>query len=68
MPNVHLVVIGNKSDAEDTREVASKEVEEYCQKKGIKHVEASAKNGDHVTEAFESISEVLTTIFPKNEK
>ena len=49
LPNVHLVVIGNKSDSQDSREVELKEAQEYCAAKGIKHFEASAKNGEHVT-------------------
>ena len=62
------MVIGNKCDADTTRQVDNDEVEKYCKSKKIKHILASAKKGDNVSEAFQELSEHLTTIFPKNDK
>jgi hypothetical protein len=65
---VHLAVLGNKSDLDELRKVEKGEVEGYCKSKNIKHIEVSAKSGDHVNQAFQEISEVLTKLYPKEEK
>lgn len=44
------------------------EVEKFCQSKNIKHVEVSAKSGEHVNIAFQEISDKLTKIYPKEER
>jgi hypothetical protein len=40
-----MIVIGNKSDAAESRQVEKEEAEQYCKSKGLKYVEASAKSG-----------------------
>lgn len=65
---MHLAVLGNKSDLEEQRKADKSEVESYCKTKNIKHIELSAKSGDHVNSAFQEISEVLTKLYPKEEK
>jgi signal recognition particle receptor subunit beta len=53
MPSVHLTVLGNKSDLEEQRKSEKSEVENFCKTKNIKHIEVSAKSGDHVNQAFQ---------------
>lgn len=48
------VLIGNKTDLEDKRQVSSKVAQQWCQKSddGIKYFETSAKENSGVEEAF----------------
>jgi 50S ribosomal subunit-associated GTPase HflX len=61
-------VLGNKADLEEQRKVEKAEVDNYCKSKNVKHIEVSAKSGIHVNQAFQEISEVLTQLYPKEEK
>jgi hypothetical protein len=45
--------------------VSKEDVEEFCKAKGMKFSEVSAKNGVHVGQAFQQMSESLTKIYPK---
>jgi hypothetical protein len=47
------------------RKVDRTEAENYCKSKNLKHIEVSAKNGDHVSEAFQETSQLLTKRFPQ---
>ena len=51
-----LILIGNKADKEEDRQVAPEEEEKWCEKNNIKdHYETSAKTAMNVQEAFESM-------------
>jgi GTPase SAR1 family protein len=65
---VQLVLLGNKSDLEESRQVRFEEVEEVCRSKGITFMEVSAKSGEHVAQAFEKLAEMLMKIYPKEEQ
>jgi FtsZ-binding cell division protein ZapB len=52
----------------DKREVDPEEVNSLCEKRGIIHMEVSAKSGENVQQAFESISAELMRIYPKEEQ
>ena len=54
-PNAPIVLIGNKSDLADDRQVEKAEADAFAQKYGLTHIEVSAKNGTNVKEAFEEI-------------
>ena len=51
-----MIIVGNKSDNEELRQVGSEEAQIFCKEKGLRHVEASAKTGDNVAEAFQELS------------
>uniref|UniRef100_A0A6B2G1N5 Ras-related protein Rab-2B (Trinotate prediction) n=1 Tax=Myxobolus squamalis TaxID=59785 RepID=A0A6B2G1N5_MYXSQ len=51
-PNVVIMVIGNKSDLEDKREVKKEEGEAFAREHGLIFMETSAKNASNVEEAF----------------
>ena len=52
----YLILLGNKADKEDDRQVAPEEEEKWCEKNNIKdHYETSAKTAMNVQEAFESM-------------
>lgn len=65
IPNVKLIILGNKTDMEEKREVDAEEMRQFCQQKGISFLEVSAKSGDNVLQAFETISAELMKIYPK---
>eukprot|EP01017_Pseudomicrothorax_dubius_P007901 TRINITY_DN1253_c0_g2_i16.p1 TRINITY_DN1253_c0_g2~~TRINITY_DN1253_c0_g2_i16.p1 ORF type:complete len:146 (-),score=15.42 TRINITY_DN1253_c0_g2_i16:126-563(-) len=56
-PNVTTMLIGNKCDLSETREVLQEEGEALANKFGFKYFETSAKNGINVTESFDSLIE-----------
>ena len=51
-PLQSLLIVGNKIDLEDSREVDRDEVEEFSRRTGIPHIETSAFTEVNVNEAF----------------
>ena len=49
---IFIVLVGNKSDLEDERQVTKEEGQELAEELGIKFYEASAKTGDNVKDIF----------------
>lgn len=50
--NTTVVLVGNKSDLEDQRQVAREEGEAFARNHGLLFIETSAKTGSNVAEAF----------------
>ena len=64
--NVSIVVVGNKCDLEDKRQVSKEDVENYCNSKKINFLEASALNTINVKESFLCVARGLLQIhFPE---
>lgn len=57
--NCVIVLIGNKVDLEDKREVDTQIVERYAKDEDLMFFEASAKTGYHVFDIFKQIGETL---------
>jgi Ras-related protein Rab-14 len=51
-PNTVIFLIGNKSDLDSQRDVTYEEAKKFADENGLKFVEASAKTGENVEEAF----------------
>ncbi|EPS60593.1 rab protein 14, partial [Genlisea aurea] len=51
-PNMTITLVGHKSDLEHLRAVNIEEGEKFAKKNGFEFLEASAKTGHNVTEAF----------------
>lgn len=51
-PNTVIFLIGNKSDLDAQRDVTFDEAQKFAEENGLKFVEASAKTGENVEEAF----------------
>jgi Ras-related protein Rab-14 len=51
-PNTVIFLIGNKCDLEAQRDVTFEEAKQFAEENGLMFVEASAKTGDGVEEAF----------------
>ena len=51
-PNVSVILVGNKSDLEDKREVPRNAAEDFATENGIMYIETSAKTGDNIENTF----------------
>ena len=59
-PKINIMLIGNKSDLEDKREVLKEQGEEKARSFGCAFLETSALNGDNIDKGFEMmISEIF---------
>jgi len=62
-PNIVILMIGNKADLTDQRQVSTAEAEEFAIANNIIYTELSAKNYQQVEEAFlQSAEEITKTI------
>lgn len=57
--NVALVIVGNKCDMEDERQVTSEEAEEFAKNHDAVFMEVSAKSGANIQTLFENIGRRL---------
>ncbi|MFX0067715.1 MAG: Rab family GTPase [Promethearchaeota archaeon] len=55
-PNAPVVLIGNKVDLPHLREVRREDAEWFAQEIGSEYIETSAKTGEHVEEAFNTLT------------
>jgi len=51
-PNTVIMMIGNKKDSEDQRDVSYEEASNFAKENGLIFLETSAKTGENVEEAF----------------
>lgn len=51
-PNTIIYLIGNKSDLESQRDVTQEEAKQFAEENGLMFIEASAKTGENVEDAF----------------
>ena len=59
LPNASLILVGNKTDLEDSREVTYQEGEKLAKDNDILFVETSAKNDVNVSEVFKRLAESI---------
>ena len=52
---VAILIVGNKKDLEEKRQVKSREGEEFAKKYGADFIEVSSKTGENIEEAFKRI-------------
>jgi Ras-related protein Rab-5C len=57
--DIVIVLVGNKSDLENERQVPTSEAREYADSNGMLFVESSAKTADGVARIFEAVAEKL---------
>jgi len=57
------LLVGNKCDLEDGREVTREKAEMFCAEFGMEHLETSAKSGANVLKSFERL---ITIVHEKN--
>ena len=56
---IYMILVGNKSDLEDKREVTKEEGKELADKYGLEFYETSAKTGENVEELFYNSAEEI---------
>ena len=54
--NISKLVLANKSDITDKREVSDVDIEKFKQETGLEVIEVSAKTGENVEDAFHVIT------------
>ena len=59
MPNLITVLIGNKSDLAENRQVKPEEIDAFAKGHNMEYFEVSAKTGDNVVEAITSCLQIL---------
>ena len=57
--NVGIILVGNKTDNEDEREVSTKMGENFAKKNEMEFIEVSAKTGNRVSLAFEKLAAMI---------
>ena len=56
--DISKILIGNKSDLEDKREVSREEAENFAESIGCKYFECSAKTGENISDALDEIARI----------
>jgi small GTP-binding protein len=51
-PNAFILLVGNKNDREEERQVGSRQAQDFAEKHKLDYLETSAKTGHNVTETF----------------
>ena len=60
LPDVKIILLGNKKDEDNKREVAIKDAKEFCDKFQLAGFhETSAKTGEEITNVFSEIAKIL---------
>ena len=69
LENIEMILIGNKCDLEDERQVGLDEIVKKGEDFKIESFETSAKSGEGVEDAFETLfTKVLKKVYQKNKK
>ena len=55
-----LIILANKNDLKDIRQVTEDEIEEFKNKNGFQIIETSALTGEGIIEAFEKMIDLIT--------
>ena len=59
-PNINLILIGNKSDLKDKRQISTEEGENKAKEMNVAYLETSALNCDNVDIAFDALIEAIS--------
>ena len=59
-PNINLILIGNKSDLKDKRQISTEEGENKAKEMNVAYLETSALNCDNVDKAFDALIEAIS--------
>jgi small GTP-binding protein len=51
-PNAYILLVGNKQDLGDQRQVGAQQAKDFADKHRLEYLETSALSGENVTEAF----------------
>lgn len=57
--STQIMIVGNKMDLEDKREVSFQEGQELAEHSGFEYMECSAKSGESVNEVFTRLATMM---------
>ena len=60
--HIHIMLIGNKSDLGDARQITREEAAEFAKKNNLSYYEVSAKSGDGVKEVKNFRSKIFNWV------
>ena len=66
--DISKVLIGNKSDLQEKREVTKEEAEDFAQSIKCQYFESSAKTGENINEALDEIARLTYFYVKDNEE
>ena len=66
--NVYKILIGNKSDLEEKREVSYEQGKEFADTYGMKFIETSAKTNNNVQESFYTMTNEIIASTKEKER
>ena len=64
--NVLKILIGNKNDLEEEREIKTEEGQAFANRNGLQFMETSAKMNVNVNEAFEALAKLMMQVNTEN--
>ena len=64
--NIGIILIGNKNDLEEERQIKQEEGENMANKIKCQHTEAPAKTGDNINEALDEIAKITYEKYKSN--
>lgn len=67
LPEVPMVLIGNKIDLEDQIKIKEESAQKYAQERGMDYLSTSAKTGEKVEDAFKHLIRHVLTLNSKTE-
>jgi small GTP-binding protein len=62
-PGITLILVGNKIDLTDSRQVSKEEGEELAKQLGLSYIETSAKTGENIEDAFRMLALNIIKIY-----
>ena len=65
-PNIVKILVGNKSDLKDQRQISYQEGKEFADSLGMQFLETSAKESLNIAEAFSTLTKAILPTVPAN--
>ena len=67
-PNIVKILVGNKCDLKDQRQVSYQEGKEFADSLGMQFLETSAKDKINIDEAFLTLTKAILPTVPENKR
>ena len=67
-PNIVKILVGNKCDLKDQRQVSYEEGKQFAESLGMQFLETSAKDKINIDEAFMTLTKAILPTVPENKR